>query len=78
MERIGVIRVRNPRDAVKPIHDFAVLLNEDLETKEALRLFAEDEYSTAKWAQDACAALSTAAPAAADRSSASAEPARTS
>ncbi|MGH7913496.1 MAG: hypothetical protein ACREPW_02445, partial [Candidatus Binataceae bacterium] len=54
--------VGDPETAVKPIHDFAALLNEDLETKEALRLFAEDEYSTVKWAHDACAALSAAAP----------------
>jgi hypothetical protein len=70
--------VGDPDAAVKPIHDFAALLNEDLETKEALRLFAEDEYSTAKWAHDACAALSAAAPAAKGRSSAPAELARTS
>jgi hypothetical protein len=68
--------VGDPDAAVKPIHDFAALLKDDLETKEALRLFAEDEYSTAKWAHDACAALSAATPAAADRSSAPASPAR--
>jgi hypothetical protein len=70
--------VGDPDAAVKPIHDFAALLNEDLETKEALRLFAEDEYSTAKWAHDACAALNAATPATGDRSSAPASPARTS
>src|SRR6202166_3261764 len=70
--------VGDPDAAVKPIHDFAALLKDDLETKEALRLFAEDEYSTAKWAHDACAALSAAAPAAKGRSSAPAELARTS
>ena len=64
--------------AVKPIHDFAALLVEDLETKEALRLFAEDEYSTAKWMHDACAALNAAASAAAARPSAPARPARAS
>jgi hypothetical protein len=53
----------HPEAAVKPILDFAALLTEDLETKEALRLFAEDEYSTVKWAQDACAALSATGPA---------------
>jgi len=70
--------VGDPDAAVKPIHDFAALLNEDLETKEALRLFADDEYSTVKWAHDASAALSAAASASADRSSAPARPARTS
>jgi len=69
----------DPAAAVKPIHDFAALLVEDLETKEALRLFAEDEYSTVKWAHDACAALSAATPATAPtRASASAKPARAS
>jgi hypothetical protein len=70
--------VGEPDAAVKPIYDFAALLYEDLETKEALRLFAEDEHSTAKWAHDACAALSAAASASVHRSSAAARPARTS
>ena len=64
--------------AVKPIHDFAALLVEDLETKEALRLFAEDEYSTVKWAHDACAALNAVGHAAAARPSAAARPPRAS
>ena len=46
-----------PEDAIKPICEFAELLKQDLSTKEALRLFAEDELSTAKWIWDACAAL---------------------
>jgi hypothetical protein len=50
-------RVGKPEDAIKPICEFAELLQEDLSTKEALRLFAEDELSTAKWLWDACAAL---------------------
>jgi hypothetical protein len=50
-------RVGKPEDAIKPICEFAELLTEDLSTKEALRLFAEDELSTAKWIWDACAAL---------------------
>jgi len=50
-------RVGKPEDAIKPICEFAGLLKEDLSTKEALRLFAEDELSTAKWIWDACAAL---------------------
>ena len=44
-------------DAIAPICEFAALLKEDLSTKEALRLFAEDELSTAKWLWDSCAAL---------------------
>ncbi len=43
--------------AVKPIREFAALLSEDLESKELLRLFAEDECSTVQWIHDACAAL---------------------
>jgi hypothetical protein len=50
-------RVGKPEDAIKPICDFAELLKEDLSTREALRLFAEDELSTAKWLWDSCAAL---------------------
>jgi hypothetical protein len=49
--------VGKPEDAIKPICEFAELLKEDLSTKEALRLFAEDELSTAKWLWDSCAAL---------------------
>lgn len=55
-------RVGKPEDAIKPICDFANLLKEDLSTKEALRLFAEDELSTAKWIWDACAALNAPKP----------------
>jgi len=73
------VRVVGDADAaVKPIHEFAALLVEDLETKEALRLFAEDEYSTVKWAHDACAALNASAHAAAPRATAQAKPARSS
>jgi len=50
-------RVGKPEDAIKPICEFADLLKEDLSTKEALRLFAEDELSSTKWIWDACAAL---------------------
>jgi hypothetical protein len=50
-------RVGKPEDAIKPICEFANLLKDDLSTKEALRLFAEDELSTAKWLWDSCAAL---------------------
>jgi hypothetical protein len=50
-------QVGKPEDAIKPICEFAGLLKEDLSTKEALRLFAEDELSTAKWIWDSCAAL---------------------
>ncbi len=58
-------RTGEPEAVVKPIDDFAALLQEDLETKEALRLFCEDEYSTLKWMRDACAAINAAPGAAA-------------
>ena len=54
-------RVGRPEDAIKPICEFADLIKEDLGTKEALRLFAEDELSTAKWLWDSCAALNAPA-----------------
>jgi hypothetical protein len=50
-------RVGKPEDAIKPICEFAELLKEDPSTREALRLFAEDELSSLKWIWDSCAAL---------------------
>jgi len=61
-----------PEDAIAPILEFAALIREDLSTKEALRLFAEDELSTAKWLWDSCAALN--APGAGDSTAAAAGP----
>jgi len=52
-----VERVGKPEDAIKPICEFAELIKEDLGTKEALRLFAEDELSSTKWVYESCAAL---------------------
>jgi hypothetical protein len=57
-----------PEQAIKPICDFAALIKEDVMTKEALRLFAEDELSTTKWLYEACALLN------ADRTGASKSP----
>jgi hypothetical protein len=48
-----------PEDAIAPILEFAALIRDDLSTKEALRLFAEDELSTARWIWDSCAALNS-------------------
>ena len=53
--------VGDPKEAIKPICEFAGLLKEDLQTKEALRLFAEDELSSTQWVWDACAALNAPA-----------------
>jgi hypothetical protein len=49
--------VGDPKEAIKPICDFAALIKEDMGTKEALRLFAEDELSSTTWVRDSCAAL---------------------
>ena len=39
----------NPDEVVKPIHDFVELIKQDLDAKEMLALWAEDEYSSVKW-----------------------------
>jgi len=51
----------NPDELIRPLFDFANSIKEDLETKEALKLFAEDELSTTKWLKYACAALNAPA-----------------
>ena len=56
-----VERVGKPEDAIKPICDFVALIKEDLGTKEALRLFAEDELSSTKWIYESCSALNAPA-----------------
>ncbi|MBV8055880.1 MAG: hypothetical protein JO071_11630 [Deltaproteobacteria bacterium] len=53
--------VRDPEAAVKPIREFADMIKEDLETKEMLKLFHEDELSSTKWLQYACATLNAPA-----------------
>jgi hypothetical protein len=53
--------VPDPEAAVKPICEFAEMIKEDLETKEMLKLFYEDELSSTKWLQYACAALNAPA-----------------
>lgn len=57
-----VERVGKPEEAIRPICEFAELIKEDVGTKEALRLFAEDELSTGKWLYESCAALNAPAP----------------
>jgi hypothetical protein len=49
--------VGEPKAAIQPICDFAELIKEDIETKEALKLFAEDELSSTTWIWNSCAAL---------------------
>jgi rubrerythrin len=58
VERVGNGK---PEDAIKPICDFAALIKDDLGTKEALRLFAEDELSSTKWIYESCAVLNAPA-----------------
>jgi hypothetical protein len=48
-----------PEEAIAPIKAFAESIREDMSTKEALRLFAEDELSSAKWLWDTCAVLNS-------------------
>ena len=59
-----------PEDAIAPIRAFGESIREDLSTKEAIRLFAEDELSSAKCLWDTCAVLN--APSAQSSASASA------
>ena len=53
--------VRDPETATRPICEFADLIKEDLETKELLKLFFEDELSSTKWLRYACEALNAPA-----------------
>lgn len=50
--------IQEPQQAVAPILEFAATLNNDAETKQALRLLSEDELSSAQWLHDVCEALS--------------------
>jgi len=54
---------------LRPICEFAEQIKEDLETKEVLKLFVEDELSSAKWLNYACAALNSPAQAPAEAAS---------
>ena len=51
--------IQEPQQAVAPLLGFARALNRDVETKQALRLIAEDELSTATWLHEVCAALAS-------------------
>jgi hypothetical protein len=53
--------LRDPDDLIRPIFEFADRIEEDLETKEALKLFAEDELSSTKWLKYACMTLNAPA-----------------
>jgi hypothetical protein len=47
----------NAEDVVKPIYDFVDLIKDDLDAKEMLALWAEDEHSSIKWFLHAFKAL---------------------
>jgi hypothetical protein len=51
-----------PGEALAPIKAFAESIRDDMSTKEALRLFTEDELSSAQWLWDTCAVLNADAP----------------
>jgi hypothetical protein len=48
-----------PEETLAPIKAFGESLRDDMMTKEAIRLFAEDELSSARWLRDTCAALNS-------------------
>lgn len=56
--------VSDPVAATNPICEFANLIKDDLETKEALTLFHADELSSTKWLNYACGVLNAPAQAA--------------
>lgn len=56
----GVTRFPNPEETIRPLFEFAASLKEDVQTKEIVRLFAEDELSTLKWQHALCTALTAA------------------
>jgi hypothetical protein len=53
----GATRFPNPDETIRPLFEFAAQLKEDLQTKEMVQLFAQDELSTLKWQNALCAAL---------------------
>ena len=53
----GAERFPNPEETIRPLFEFAASLKEDLQTKEMVQLFAEDELSTLKWQKGAWEAL---------------------
>jgi len=60
----------NPEEAIKPLKAFGESIHDDMSTKEAIRLFAEDELSSARWLVDTCNTLNPSASASAAKSAA--------
>jgi len=55
--------IQDPQQAAAPLLAFAAALNRDVDTKEALRLLAEDDLSTGNWLFETFAGLNGQAPA---------------
>lgn len=53
----GATRFPNPEETIRPLFEFAASLKEDVQTKEMVQLFAEDELSTLKWQNALCTKL---------------------
>jgi len=53
----GVMRYPNPEETIRPLFEFADLIKEDQQTKEMVKLFAQDELSTLKWQHNLCTML---------------------
>jgi len=51
----------NPKEAVKYFFDFADKIKHDLNTKEMIKLYAQDELSSATWLLESCATLNAPA-----------------
>ena len=58
----------DPEDLWRPVREFVDLIKEDLQSKELIRLYVEDETSSGNWLRDACKALNAPAQAAAQSS----------
>jgi hypothetical protein len=52
--------IGDTEEVIAPVVDFALRITEDMETREALRLYCEDEISTGRWLCEACARLGVA------------------
>jgi hypothetical protein len=50
-----------PKEAVQYFFDFAEKIKDDLNTKEMIKLYAQDELSSATWLLESCAALNAPA-----------------
>jgi hypothetical protein len=64
LEKLQNLVERNgdPETLIRPVLAFAELLTEDLETKEALKLYYADEISSGNWLRDMCQTLSASEP----------------